>query len=103
VPHGDGSFPLGVVIVKWRLVGRTTVDGDRVGLAVSLDGPTENSLCCNRVALRTLQDVNGVSGLVERSVHVLPPAAHQIAGFVHASVSIYWPLMLAADLVQHRQ
>ncbi|WP_157664239.1 hypothetical protein [Burkholderia ubonensis] len=103
VPHGDGSFPLGVEIVKCRLVGPTTVDGDRAGVAVSLDGPTENSPCCNRDALRMQQEVIGVASLVERAVHVLPLAAHQIAGFVHAPVSICWPLMLAADRVQRRQ
>src|SRR6266571_5381050 len=74
---------LRIVALNGRFIGRTAIDGDLLRHAVAADRLREEPLGGWLIALLCQQEINGLTGLIDRAIEVIPLTFDLDVGLVH--------------------
>ncbi|RKT20821.1 hypothetical protein B0G69_4167 [Paraburkholderia sp. RAU2J] len=100
--HLHGRFPFGVDGLQCGQIGTAFVYGDGLRFAVLIEGFLEIATRGSLVTMGSQQEIDGLSGLIHRTIQVLPLAAHLDVRFVHPPAPADRPLMLAKRFFEQR-
>jgi hypothetical protein len=89
-----------IVALNGGCIRLTAIDGDLVGHAVAMDRLGEKAERGLGIPVLREQKVNGLAGLIDRSVQVPPLAFHSDIGLIHPPAASHWALAAVERLFQ---
>ena len=89
---GNGGAVLLIVALDGRFIGRTPVDRDLLWDAMAADRLGQEPLRGLRVALCCQQEIDGLAGLIHRTIEGIPVAFDLDVGLIHAPTDPHRPL-----------
>src|SRR5215813_15050966 len=96
----DRGAVLFIVALDGRFIGRTSVDGDRLGHPMAADRLGQEAFRGLLIALLRQQKVNRLAMLIHGAIEIAPLACHADVGLVHAPAAPHGALAAVKGLCQ---